>query len=146
MYEQVKDLKEGKTVQKRIYNHVTGVMDAPEEIVSPNILILEGHHPFADKRVREMFDFKIYLDISDDVKFAWKIQRDMAERGHSLESIKASSSRRAASRGARRTKPRTLATRSRRTYRYGASESPNDFAPNDIAIRRPPLASLRMFP
>ena len=24
------------------------------------------------------------------VKFAWKIQRDMAERGHSLESIKAS--------------------------------------------------------
>ena len=37
-----------------------------------------------------MFDFKIYLDISDDVKFAWKIQRDMAERGHSLESIKAS--------------------------------------------------------
>ena len=49
MYEQVKDLKEGKTVQKRIYNHVTGVMDAPEEIVSPNILILEGLHPFADE-------------------------------------------------------------------------------------------------
>ena len=40
--------------------------------------------------MRGMFDFKIYLDISDDVKFAWKIQRDMAERGHSLESIKAS--------------------------------------------------------
>ena len=30
------------------------------------------------------------MDISDEVKFAWKIQRDMAERGHSLESIKAS--------------------------------------------------------
>lgn len=29
-------------------------------------------------------------DISDEIKFAWKIQRDMAERGHSLESIKAS--------------------------------------------------------
>jgi phosphoribulokinase len=40
--------------------------------------------------VRALFDFKIYLDISDEVKFAWKIQRDMAERGHSLESIKAS--------------------------------------------------------
>lgn len=35
-------------------------------------------------------DVKIYLDISDEVKFAWKIQRDMKERGHSLESIKAS--------------------------------------------------------
>ena len=50
--------------------------------------MIEGLHPFYDERVRELLDFKIYLDISDDVKFAWKIQRDMAERGHSLESIK----------------------------------------------------------
>merc|ERR1711990_785442 len=88
--EQTKALMEGKAVDKPIYNHVTGVFDPAEKIESPNILILEGLHPFADERVRDMFDFKIYLDISDDVKFAWKIQRDMAERGHSLESIKAS--------------------------------------------------------
>jgi len=90
MYEQVKALKEGKAVDKPIYNHVTGVFDPAEKIESPEVLILEGLHPFADERVRDMFDFKIYLDISDEVKFAWKIQRDMAERGHSLESIKAS--------------------------------------------------------
>merc|ERR1719453_2886407 len=90
MYEHVKALKEGKTVQKRIYNHVTGVMDPDEEIKAPKILVIEGLHPFYDERVRELIDFSIYLDISDDVKFAWKIQRDMAERGHSLESIKAS--------------------------------------------------------
>ena len=87
MYEQVKALKEGKAVDKPIYNHVTGVFDPAEKIESPEVLILEGLHPFADERVRDMFDFKIYLDISDEVKFAWKIQRDMAERGHSLESI-----------------------------------------------------------
>lgn len=52
--------------------------------------MIEGLHPFYDERVRDLLDFKIYLDISDDVKFAWKIQRDMAERGHSLESIKSS--------------------------------------------------------
>ena len=90
MYEQTKALMAGDAVEKPIYNHVTGVMDPAEKIESPDILILEGLHPFADERVRDMFDFKIYLDISDDVKFAWKIQRDMAERGHSLESIKAS--------------------------------------------------------
>ena len=54
------------------------------------ILVIEGLHPFFDDRVADLCDFKIYLDISDEVKFAWKIQRDMAERGHSLESIKAS--------------------------------------------------------
>ncbi|KXZ49505.1 hypothetical protein GPECTOR_21g731 [Gonium pectorale] len=90
MYNQVKALKEGKSVDKPIYNHVTGLIDAPEKIDSPNILVIEGLHPFYDKRVSELLDFKIYLDISDDIKFAWKIQRDMAERGHSLESIKSS--------------------------------------------------------
>ena len=54
------------------------------------IMVLEGLHPFYDERVRSLYDFSIYLDISDEVKFAWKIQRDMKERGHSLESIKAS--------------------------------------------------------
>lgn len=90
MYEQVKALKEGKSVEKPIYNHVSGLLDPPETITPPKVLVIEGLHPFYDERVRNLVDFKIYLDISDDVKFAWKIQRDMAERGHSLESIKAS--------------------------------------------------------
>ena len=54
------------------------------------VLVAEGLHPFHDERVRGLYDLSIYLDISDEVKFAWKIQRDMKERGHSLESIKAS--------------------------------------------------------
>jgi len=90
MYEQIKAIKEGKSVEKPIYNHVTGLLDPPETIVPPKILIVEGLHPFFDERVNELIDFSIYLDISDEVKFAWKIQRDMAERGHSLESIQAS--------------------------------------------------------
>jgi len=90
MAEQVKAIKEGKSISKPIYNHVTGNLDDPEEIQPSPIFIIEGLHPFYDERVRDLLDFKIYLDISDEVKFAWKIQRDMAERGHSLESIKAS--------------------------------------------------------
>merc|ERR1712003_187428 len=90
MYEQLKELKAGNTIKKPIYNHVNGTLDTPEEITPTPIIIIEGLHPFADERVRDLIDFSLYLDISDDVKFAWKIQRDMEERGHSLESIKAS--------------------------------------------------------
>ena len=39
MYEQTKALKEGKSVNKPIYNHVTGKLDAPEKIDSPPILV-----------------------------------------------------------------------------------------------------------
>merc|ERR1719440_374125 len=90
MYEQVKVLKAGEAVDKPIYNHVSGLLDPPEKIESPEILIIEGLHPFFDKRVQELLDFKIYLDISDEVKFAWKIQRDMKERGWTLDEVKAS--------------------------------------------------------
>ena len=90
MYEQVKALKEGKTVEKPIYNHVNGTLDKPETIEPTPIIIFEGLHPMHDDRVRDLLDFTLYLDISDDVKLNWKIQRDMEERGHSLESIMAS--------------------------------------------------------
>jgi len=90
MYEQVKAIKEGKSIEKPIYNHVSGLLDPAETITPPKVFVIEGLHPLYDERVRDLVDFSIYLDISDEVKFAWKIQRDMAERGHSLESIKAS--------------------------------------------------------
>uniref|UniRef100_A0A7S2IJD6 Phosphoribulokinase n=1 Tax=Helicotheca tamesis TaxID=374047 RepID=A0A7S2IJD6_9STRA len=90
MYEQVKALKEGETISKPIYNHVNGTLDTPETVEPTPIIIFEGLHPMHDERVRDLLDFTLYLDISDDVKLNWKIQRDMEERGHSLESILAS--------------------------------------------------------
>jgi phosphoribulokinase len=90
MYEHVKALKSGQSISKPIYNHVNGTLDKPETVVPTSIVIIEGLHPLVDPRVRELLDFTIYLDISDDIKFAWKIQRDMAERGWTLDQVKAS--------------------------------------------------------
>jgi len=90
MFEHVQALKNGKSVSKPIYNHVNGTLDTPETIEPTPVIIIEGLHPFVDERVRDLIDFSLYLDISDDVKLNWKIQRDMEERGHSLESIMAS--------------------------------------------------------
>ena len=45
MYTQVKALKEGKSVDKPIYNHVTGKLDAPETIQSPKMLVRRSTGP-----------------------------------------------------------------------------------------------------
>jgi len=87
MAEQIAALKSGKSIAKPIYNHVNGTLDAPETVEPTPIVIIEGLHPFVDARVRDLLDFSIYLDISDDIKFAWKIQRDMAERGWTREQV-----------------------------------------------------------
>ncbi|NJN87172.1 MAG: phosphoribulokinase [Leptolyngbyaceae cyanobacterium SL_7_1] len=90
MYEQIKALKEGQSIQKPIYNHETGMIDPPELITPTPIVVIEGLHPLFDERVRELVDFGVYLDIDDEVKIAWKIQRDMSERGHTYEDVLAS--------------------------------------------------------
>lgn len=40
-----------------------------------------------DDRVRDLLDFTVYLDISDEIKFAWKVKRDMEERGWTKEQV-----------------------------------------------------------
>lgn len=89
MYEQIKALKNGQAIDKPIYNHETGMLDPAERIEPNHIIVVEGLHPLYDERVRSLLDFSVYLDISDEVKVAWKIQRDMAERGHRYEDVMA---------------------------------------------------------
>jgi len=83
----VTDLKAGKAVSKPIYNHITGELDPNEDVSPTPIVIFEGLHPMHDDRVREALDLTVYLDITDEVKFAWKAQRDIAERGASMEDV-----------------------------------------------------------
>jgi len=85
----VTDLKAGKTVSKPIYNHITGELDPDEEVSPTPIVIFEGLHPMYDDRVNEALDLSVYLDITDEVKFAWKAQRDIAERGATMEDVQA---------------------------------------------------------
>ena len=87
MYEQIKSLKNGQAIDKPIYNHETGLIDPPERINPNKVVVIEGLHPLYDERVRSLVDFSVYLDISDQVKVNWKIQRDMAERGHTYDDV-----------------------------------------------------------
>ena len=57
-------------------------------VVDPTpIVIFEGLHPMYDDRVNAALDLTVYLDITDEVKFAWKAQRDIAERGATMEEV-----------------------------------------------------------
>merc|ERR1719486_1426345 len=73
------DLKAGKTVSKPFYNHITGELDPYEEVPPTPIVIFEGLHPMYDDRVNKALDLTVYLDIMDEVKFAWKAQREKAD-------------------------------------------------------------------
>jgi len=85
---QIEALKQGNAIYKPIYNHDTGNKDPPELIQPNKVFVVEGLHPIYDEKARSQLDLSIYIDIVNDVKFAWKVQRDVAERGWTEEQVK----------------------------------------------------------
>jgi len=51
-------------------------------------MVFEGLHPIYDEKARSQLDLGIYIDIVNDVKFAWKVQRDVAERGWTEDQVR----------------------------------------------------------
>ncbi len=82
----LRELRKGNAVIKPVYNHHTGKFD-PEEVFEPKkIVIVEGLHTLYDE-LRKYMDLKIYVDPSREVKWKWKIKRDVEERGYSEEEV-----------------------------------------------------------
>ena len=51
------------------------------------MILVEGILIFADKRLREQMDVKIYVDTDADLRLLRRLQRDIEERGRTLESV-----------------------------------------------------------
>ena len=82
------ELKQGRPIQKPVYNFRTHSRESYTEKVSPNqIIIVEGILLFAIPELCDSCDLKIFIDTDDDVRLLRRIERDMRERGRSLESI-----------------------------------------------------------
>lgn len=85
--EHVANLKDGITIKKPVYNHKTGMFDPPVPYAPSEIIILEGLHTFFTSRLRELIDFTIFVNPDKNVKYNWKINRDVMDRGYKKEDV-----------------------------------------------------------
>jgi uridine kinase len=51
------------------------------------IIIIEGILIFAEQRLLDEMDIKVYVDTPDDIRFIRRLRRDVAERGRTAESV-----------------------------------------------------------
>jgi phosphoribulokinase len=80
-------LKRGVPIHKPVYNHTTGKFDSPV-IFRPNkILILEGLHTLFTPGLRKYLDFTLFVDPENQVKYDWKLKRDVLKRGYSRDAV-----------------------------------------------------------
>ena len=56
-------------------------------IVPTDIIIVEGILVLDDKNLRDLLDIKIYVDTDADIRILRRMQRDINERGRSMESV-----------------------------------------------------------
>ncbi len=85
--EHVDLLRQGKPVEKPVYNHDSGKIEGPVRFNPTGVVILEGLHTFSTERLRSLIDFSIYVNPATDVKYAWKINRDVRHRGYREEDV-----------------------------------------------------------
>ena len=88
LVEHLKQLKAGHAVDGPVYDYTMHNRSEKTMHIEPRrIIIVEGILLLADRRLRDMFDIKIYVEADADERILRRIVRDVEERGRSLENI-----------------------------------------------------------
>ena len=81
-------LKAGHAIEVPIYDFVRHRRTARTKRVEPQpVILLEGILIFVEPGLRELLDFKIYVDTDADLRLIRRLGRDMAERGRTVQDV-----------------------------------------------------------
>jgi len=79
-------LKQGLSVEMPLYDFVTHTRSEEIEIINPKpVVIVEGILIFAESRVLDLLDVRVFVDTPDDVRLMRRLRRDITERGRTFE-------------------------------------------------------------
>jgi uridine kinase len=84
----IEQLKNGQPVEVPIYDFATHSRTPQTFTVQPRpVILVEGILIFAEKALRDLCDVKIFVDTDSDIRFIRRLQRDIAERGRTVDSV-----------------------------------------------------------
>lgn len=88
LIQHLKQLLAGEPTDIPIYDFVTHTRKAEWRRVQPcKVIVVEGILILADPSLRELFDIKVFVDTDPDIRFIRRLERDIAERGRTRESV-----------------------------------------------------------
>ncbi len=84
----IRQLRMGQPAEIPVYDF-TQHCRAPQTVhVEPQpVILIEGILIFADADLRKLFDVKIFVDTDPDLRFIRRLQRDITERGRTVETV-----------------------------------------------------------
>jgi uridine kinase len=81
-------LKAGQGVEVPLYDFTSHTRREETVHIEPrNVILVEGILIFAEKALRDLMDVKVFVDTDADIRFIRRLQRDINERGRTVESV-----------------------------------------------------------
>lgn len=82
-------LRRCQTIDKPIYDHVTGAPRGSERVAPTGLVIAYGALTLTPPVQAELFDLTVYLDPHPDLYWRWREERDVKQRGYTVEQVRA---------------------------------------------------------
>jgi uridine kinase len=84
----VNELRAGRDIEAPVYDFARHARKAETETIpAGSAIIVEGILIYTDPSLRKLMDVKVFVDTDDDTRFIRRLQRDLAERGRTVESV-----------------------------------------------------------
>jgi len=88
LVDHIKQLLAGYPVQVPSYDFGRHTRRSETAVAEPGrIIIIEGILVLAEPSLRELMDIRIFVDTDDDIRFIRRLQRDIEERGRTVQSV-----------------------------------------------------------
>lgn len=88
LIEHIEQLLKYESINKPVYDYSIHTRSAKVIPVKPqNVIILEGILVLEDERLRNLMDIKLFVDTDADIRIIRRMQRDIRERGRTMESV-----------------------------------------------------------
>lgn len=88
MVGQLAALGRGEAIEKPTYDFARHTRAERRERIEPRAaIVVDGILLLVEPRLRALFDIKVFVDVDDDVRFIRRLQRDVQERGRSVEDV-----------------------------------------------------------
>lgn len=86
--EHLRELKRGRAIERPVYDFVHHRRTGRCERIEPRpVVLVEGILLFAEPALRDLLDFKIFVDTDPDVRLVRRIRRDLDERGRDVADV-----------------------------------------------------------
>lgn len=88
LVEQLDQLRRGLPIEKPIYDFSSQRRTPARQVVNPaDIVFVEGILVLESKKLRDRMDIRLFVDVDSDERFIRRLQRDMAERNRTQQSV-----------------------------------------------------------